>query len=149
MFSATYLATILLLQTIAVFLTVIYIDLFHKPDTEPIPDWLDSLARHVLGPLACVCCKSGNQTRVSPASSENNDLDQDEENMSTIKARNFMTSPVPSDDNLSLSTKEHKSYTWKEIVVLLDKATMYLYLLIILLGTTSFVGVLLGNYFAS
>jgi len=149
LFPATYLASILLLQTLAVFLTVIYLDLFHKPDTEPVPDWLQAFARHVLSPLACLYCKSGSQTRISPETPDLTDLDPEEDRNLDYKAKGIRTvSSMRSEDSISLPAREtnKQGYSWKYIVFLLDKVTMYVYLMLIMLGSICLVAVLLGNY---
>lgn len=143
--AATYLASILLLQTISVFLTVIYLDMFHKPETQPVPGWLQAFAMYVLEPITCVTCRKGNQTRVSPERTETTENDEE----SNFKARDIDgATPLEKDDGrtTSASTVGDILYSWKEIVALLDRATMYLYLVFISTGSIALVCVLLVNY---
>lgn len=148
-FSATYLASILLLQTIAVFLTVIYIDMYHTPENKPVPNWLQSLARHVLRPLACQGCKArSSQSRVSPQTTDMTEYDDEYGHKAGNK--NLETKSNFEDDGTwTTQPDDGNTFSWKEIVLLLDKATMYIYLVLITTGSLSLVGLLLGHHMSS
>ena len=137
LFTASYIASILFLQTLAVFLTILYLDTYFNPEDKPVPRWLQTITSSVLSKLACVDCKKKNRT-VSPNSmviSDNKRTDSPKRS-DTKKNENIVSIEEYIEDKVEV-WDDHKSdvtdrqYSWKEIALLLDKVTMYIYLIFV------------------
>ncbi|XP_053385792.1 neuronal acetylcholine receptor subunit alpha-3-like [Mercenaria mercenaria] len=66
---SSYIASILFLQTLAVLLTVFYLDTYFTPEDKPVPKWLQSVTSSFLSKLACVDCHTTTM-KVSPDMTE-------------------------------------------------------------------------------
>ncbi|XP_053385420.1 neuronal acetylcholine receptor subunit alpha-3-like isoform X1 [Mercenaria mercenaria] len=119
---STYLASILLLQTLAVLLTVIYLDIYFTPEEHPVPRWLQFMTSSCLAKVICkeCCCRKSSTTIVLPRKMEAKNSKTDDQTKGDIKEA--WTNEE--------ETKVYKRrYSWKEIALMLDKCTMYIYLI--------------------
>ena len=137
MFSATYLASILLLQTFAVILTVLVLDLYFSPEDKPLPGWLQT----VIGFLTCKCCTSKHSAVVTPEP-EADYLD------SQRNEKTHLSRGLPNNDGWISATSADRSYdlSWKEAARILDKMFLYLYLFSVIAVTGVCMGIMWGHF---
>lgn len=157
-FAATYLASILLLQTVAVFLTVFFLDIYFRSVHKPVPGWVQTVVSRCLSKLVCIDCQ-WSRGRVTPiqeqdssASNADNYIVNDKGYMSS---ENALDCNVDVDDDVkdkmvaqSGKTKKESShqYSWKEIALMLDRLTMYVYFVLVTIFTSLTFGVMIANY---
>ncbi|XP_060578786.1 neuronal acetylcholine receptor subunit alpha-6-like, partial [Ruditapes philippinarum] len=149
---SSYIACILFLQTLAVFLTVIYLDTYFNPDDKPVPKWLHTITSSVLIKLACVDCSRINK-KVSPNPS---DMNNDSVTIPQHKSDYSKSEKIVSIEDYVGDRNEvweadkpissDKEYSWKEIALLLDKVTMYIYLSLVTTLTVVTACVMLVHY---
>ncbi|XP_060590873.1 neuronal acetylcholine receptor subunit alpha-6-like [Ruditapes philippinarum] len=149
---SSYIACILFLQTLAVFLTVLYLDTYFNPDDKPVPKWLHVVTSSVLIKLACVDCSRKNK-KVSPNPSDmNNDSGTVPQHKSDYNKSEKIVSIEDNEEDkngvreANESTPSDKEYSWKEIALLLDKVTMYIYLSLVTALTVVTACVMLVHY---
>ncbi|XP_045179645.2 neuronal acetylcholine receptor subunit alpha-3-like [Mercenaria mercenaria] len=136
---STYLASILFLQTLSVLLTVIYIDVYFTPDTTPVPKWVQSVTSSCLSKLACVDC-GRTTTKVFP---KNMDMNKEKKIASVEDYDTEINEAWAYDED---EEEFGKQYSWKEIALLLDRVTMYIYLVLVTGFTVASMGVMLHHY---
>lgn len=148
-YSASYLASTLFLQTLAVLLTVIYLDVYFAPEQKPVPRWLQVVTQCCLARIACIdCSKRRKDHSEQTGDTVENICNYDSRTMSlkadheTESGKRCVEAWV--DDDSDDVTKE---YTWKEIALLLDKVTMYIYLILETCLTVFCVAIMLHHYF--
>ena len=141
MFSATYLASILLLQTFAVILTVLVLDLYFAPEDRPLPGWLQTIVRVV----SCSCCKS----RHSPVITPEPEGDYSDFRHSRRNEKSHLSRELTRNDGwVSSATSADVScdFSWKEAARILDKAFLYLYLFLVCAVTGVCMGIMWGHF---
>ncbi|XP_053385794.1 neuronal acetylcholine receptor subunit alpha-3-like [Mercenaria mercenaria] len=121
---SSYIAAILFLQTLAVLLTVFYLDTYFTPEERPVPKWLQSVTSSFLSKLACVDCHTTTM-KVSPNLTEVSG-DKRDVSIEDYKEDNKEVWVDEVDEERSC-----RQYSWKEIALLLDKVTMYIYLFLV------------------
>lgn len=127
LFSATYLASILFLQALSVLLTVIYLDIYLTPAEKEVPKWVQRVAASCCSKLAFVeCCRKS--SRISAESRENT-TDQNNGTI-IVEACDANKKEVWVDESNEEATVDRR-FTWKEIALMLDKITMYIYLILV------------------
>lgn len=149
---ATYLASILLLQTVAVFLTVIYLDMYFRPVEKPVPRWVQTFAS-CLARIVCAesCCKS--REKISPNSSsdviEINGSEKHNDKVPPIekkRRKSWFLNDNHDDVTDDVDDDDTNKYSWKDIALMLDKLTMYIYLLLVISFTGATFTVMVCNY---
>ncbi|KAL4217019.1 hypothetical protein ACF0H5_023475 [Mactra antiquata] len=134
---STYLAIILMMQTLSVLLTVIYLDVYFTTDDVPVPNWLQSSIMYI-SYIVCLNKKEKN-AKVCPVKEDNHDIIS---TMDLEQKENSKGNEVPVDEK---EIFEHK-YSWKEISRILDKITMYIYIIVLFLLTTVISIVMIFHY---
>ncbi|KAL4217016.1 hypothetical protein ACF0H5_023472 [Mactra antiquata] len=146
---SSYLASTLFLQTLAVLLTVIYLDMYFTPEEKPVPRWLQVFAQCCLARITCVDCCKRRKKEVEPT----DDSHEEFHNYDTAKAP-----PSPKSTNIKESQKKSEAwavdmnddctteYTWKDIALMFDRITMYIYFVLVTCLTVVIMSIMLNHY---
>ncbi|KAL4217017.1 Neuronal acetylcholine receptor subunit [Mactra antiquata] len=146
---SSYLASTLFLQTLAVLLTVIYLDIYFTPEEKPVARWLQVFAQCCLARITCVDCCKRRKKDVQPTG----------DSVEELYDYNMAKAPpgIESDKNGESQRKSEAwvddvsddvetGYSWKEIALMLDKITMYIYLVLVTCLTFAVTGIMLNQY---
>jgi len=159
--AATYLASILTLQTLAVLLTVIYIDIYHRPTEEPVPEWVRTAYSCCLGRLVCAgdgrkSTKDATDSSVvtpRPFSASDNKIHPIDAVVSDwdIGKANEQTKDVkPAQETVNQDGDETEdgAPTWRQVALRLDKLTLFVYLILVT-GFTALAMILMVTHYHS
>ena len=138
-FSATYLASILLLQTFAVILTVVVLDLYFSPEDKPLPGYLQSVIRV----LSCNCCKSHSAVVTPEPDTDYYDSQRSDKKSlpRSVASIEGWISPSPTPSTMSCGP-----LGWKEAARVLDRAFLYLYLIAVIAITGVCMGIMWWHF---
>ncbi|XP_053385793.1 acetylcholine receptor subunit beta-like [Mercenaria mercenaria] len=142
---STYLATILLLQTIAVLLTVIYLDIYFTADDKPVPNYLLTMSSFLEKITSLNRCKKRNKV-ADNSEGKNDPLTEDLDDKTDANEKRLEKMKEWEDEEDDATRKE---FTWKEVALLLDKITLYIYLIVVTVLTVAFVSVMVDHYNSS
>ncbi|XP_061187048.1 uncharacterized protein LOC133195207 [Saccostrea echinata] len=135
-YMSIYLAAVLGAGTIAVLFVIIVINVYHNPDTKPVPAWA---RRFVLFLMKLFCMYPG----CRPCRSNKTGT------VEKTPVKEFVKMPVISNDDVMDEEEEEEEkieLTWKMVAEVLDHFFFIIFMLLVLLSTIIFVAVIVMKY---
>ncbi|KAL4217018.1 hypothetical protein ACF0H5_023474 [Mactra antiquata] len=125
---SSYLAGILFLQTLSVLLTVIYLDMYFTKVDKPVPRWLITFTKRL---MRGSCCKKRKTTHQCKDSVEDPDDCTKSSQYPCGNTDASSKTPIEAwNDNINNDVEEDQP-SWKDVALILDKVTMYIYLALV------------------
>ena len=167
----------MLLQTVAVILTVVILDVYFTPAETPVPGWLKSLNRCFHATFSCRICRANSKSTsvVTPepeieysdafSKSGNNrsesldtvsltslpGYEDTTQEKSNERCQGIVTDRSRATNGSWVSPTDSRDISepsWKEIATMFDKICLYLYLLTVVLVTVTCMGIMWYHFVA-